>query len=97
MARFAAICESYQVPKQNVSVFATEATRTAENKDELLAAVEKASGLKVAILSPAMESLFGAMGARSGYTNVDGLFMDLGKQSYRKCHPLLVACEAAES
>lgn len=52
--------------------------RTAENRDEMLAAIKKSSGLTVDILSPGMESLFGAMGARSGYTAVDGLFMDLG-------------------
>ena len=44
----------------------------------MLAAIKQASGLNVDILSPGMESLFGAMGARSGYTSVDGLFMDLG-------------------
>lgn len=44
----------------------------------MLQAIGKASGLAVEILSPAMESLFGAMGARSGYEHVDGLFMDLG-------------------
>ncbi|CZS94977.1 related to retrograde regulation protein RTG2 [Rhynchosporium graminicola] len=78
MARFASICESYRVPKDRISVFATEAMRTAENRDEILAAIKKSSGLLVDILSPGMESLFGAMGARSGYTAVDGLFMDLG-------------------
>lgn len=52
--------------------------RTAKNKDKMLKAIEQASGMKVEILSPPMESLFGALGARSGYENVDGLFMDLG-------------------
>lgn len=52
--------------------------RTAENRDDMLSAIKAASGLTVDILSPGMESLFGAMGARSGYTSVDGLFMDLG-------------------
>lgn len=59
-------------------MFATEAMRTAKNRDEMLAAIKKTSGLAVDILSPAMESLFGAMGARSGFNHVDGLFMDLG-------------------
>ena len=44
----------------------------------MLGAIKKESGLQVNILSPAMESLFGAMGARSGFNHVDGLFMDLG-------------------
>jgi len=78
LSRFSSICDSYAVPRNQISVFATEAMRTAHNRDEMLAAIEKASGLNVDILSPGMESLFGAMGARSGYTGVDGLFMDLG-------------------
>ncbi len=78
LARFASICASYDVSPKNISVFATEAMRTAENRAEMLLAIKKASGLTVDILSPGMESLFGAMGARSGYTSVDGLFMDLG-------------------
>jgi retrograde regulation protein 2 len=52
--------------------------RTAKNRDEMLEAIHRASELTVDILSPGMESLFGAMGARSGYDHVDGLFMDLG-------------------
>lgn len=52
--------------------------RTAKNRDEMLEAIGRRSGLTVEILSPPMESLFGAMGARSGYEHVDGLFMDLG-------------------
>jgi retrograde regulation protein 2 len=52
--------------------------RTANNRDEMLRAIKTSSGLTVDILSPGMESLFGAMGARSGFTQVNGLFMDLG-------------------
>ncbi|KAE9382250.1 hypothetical protein N431DRAFT_425681 [Stipitochalara longipes BDJ] len=52
--------------------------RTAKNRDDMLQAIKSASGLAVDILSPGMESLFGAMGARSGFTQVNGLFMDLG-------------------
>lgn len=66
------------MPEENVQVFATEAMRTAKNKEDMLAAIRRESGLRVDILSPAMESLFGAMGARSGFDHVDGLFMDLG-------------------
>jgi len=78
LGRFRGICDSYGVHKDHISVFATEAMRTAENRDEMLQAIRTASGLMVDILSPGMESLFGAMGARSGFTQVDGLFMDLG-------------------
>ena len=78
LARFCLICAQYDVPSHQISVFATEAMRTAKNRDDMLEAIYKASNLTVDILSPAMESLFGAMGARSSYGHVDGLFMDLG-------------------
>lgn len=78
LARFKSIADSYEVPASNILVFATEAMRTAKNRDEMLQAIKQRSGLSVEILSPPMESLFGAMGARSGYDHVDGLFMDLG-------------------
>ena len=78
LARFKKICAGYEVPESNICVFATEAMRTAKNSDKILNAIKEASGLTVDLLSPAMESLFGAMGARSGYNHVDGLFMDLG-------------------
>ncbi|RDL29996.1 putative retrograde regulation protein 2 [Venustampulla echinocandica] len=78
LARFKSICNMYDVQKENISVFATEAMRTAKNKDEMLFAIKESSGLAVDILSPGVESLFGAMGARSGFQRVNGLFMDLG-------------------
>jgi retrograde regulation protein 2 len=78
LGRFKGICDSYGVHKDHISVFATEAMRTANNRDEMLRAIKTSSGLTVDILNPGMESLFGAMGARSGFTQVNGLFMDLG-------------------
>jgi retrograde regulation protein 2 len=78
LARFASICIQYDVPPSNITVFATEATRTAKNQSALLSEIKAASGLSVQILSPAIESLFGALGARSAFKDVDGLFMDLG-------------------
>ena len=72
------VINSYEVHKDHISVFATEAMRTAKNRDEMLQAIKTVSGLTVDILSPGMESLFGAMGARSGFTQVNGLFMGLG-------------------
>lgn len=76
--RFKKICEEMRVEDGNVIVFATEAMRTAGNKDDMLSAIKMKSGWPVEILQPKTESLFGAMGARSGFANVDGLFMDLG-------------------
>ncbi len=105
LARFKAICDSYGVQEEHISVFATEAMRTAENQDEMVNAILKASGLAVAIMTPAMESLFGAMGARSGFTDVDGLFMDLGGGSVQMTYVNssaeddydILAAEAAKS
>lgn len=89
----------------NTQVFATEAMRTAENRDEMLKAIKDMSGLTVDILSPGMESLFGAMGARSGFDQVDGLFMDLGGGSVQMTYVNskeeddydILAAEAAKS
>lgn len=105
MGRFKGICDGYGVVKENVQVFATEAMRTAENRDEMLDAIKRESGLTVDILSPAMESLFGAMGARSGFNHVDGLFMDLGGGSVQMTYINseaeedydILAAESAES
>ncbi|TAQ85290.1 hypothetical protein B7494_g6388 [Chlorociboria aeruginascens] len=78
IGRFKSICDKYSVPHSNITVFATEAMRTARNRETILKAIKGESTLKVEILSPAVESLFGAMGARSSFHHVDGLFMDLG-------------------
>ena len=78
LQRFKDICRGTGVEQENVVVFATEAMRTAKNKDDMLSAIKEKSGWSVDILDPKSESLFGAMGARSGFVNVDGLFMDLG-------------------
>jgi len=79
--------------------------RTAKNKREMLSMIYKTSELKVEIVSPSMESLFGAMGARSGFEEVDGLFMDLGggsvQMTYLNSKHLenygILAAEAARS
>lgn len=53
--------------------------RRAENATAMLEAIRSASpGLSVQILAPPVETLFGSMGARSGFVDVKGLFLDLG-------------------
>ncbi|KAI0009106.1 Ppx/GppA phosphatase [Xylariaceae sp. FL0662B] len=78
LARFKSIANDYGVPAEHVTVFATEAVRKAENAASMLNAILASSGLGVHVLSPEVETLFGAMGARSGFTKVNGLFLDLG-------------------
>ncbi|KAI1115145.1 Ppx/GppA phosphatase [Nemania sp. NC0429] len=78
LARFKSIADEFAVPPENISVFATEAMRRASNAASMLSAIRSESGLDVSILAPGVEALFGAMGARSGFATVDGLFLDLG-------------------
>ncbi|KAK8125076.1 retrograde regulation protein [Apiospora kogelbergensis] len=78
LARFKTIADSYGVPLGHTTVFATEAMRKAENAASMLEAVYSTSGLGVCVLAPEVETLFGSVGARSGFAEVDGLFLDLG-------------------
>ncbi|KAK4220085.1 Ppx/GppA phosphatase family-domain-containing protein [Rhypophila decipiens] len=80
LARFREIAvEDYDVPPSQVMVFATEAMRKAQNATAMLAAIRvEASDLAVHILAPQVETLFGSVGARSGFADVKGLFLDLG-------------------
>ncbi|KAL2126949.1 hypothetical protein VTI74DRAFT_11578 [Chaetomium olivicolor] len=80
LARFRVIAvDDYGVPPSQVRVFATEAMRRAQNATAMLEAIQSASpGLSVHILAPQVETLLGAVGARSGFVDVKGLFLDLG-------------------
>ncbi|KAK4240969.1 Ppx/GppA phosphatase family-domain-containing protein [Achaetomium macrosporum] len=80
LARFRAIAvDDYAVPLEHMRVFATEAMRRAQNAAAMLQAIRAASpGLSVYILAPQVETLLGAVGARSGFDDVKGLFLDLG-------------------
>ena len=78
LARFKSISDDFGVPAEHITVFATEAMRKATNSAAMLDAILAASGLGVHVLAPEVETLFGAVGARSGFGEVDGLFQDLG-------------------
>jgi retrograde regulation protein 2 len=80
LARFRAIAvNDYGVPPTQVRVFATEAMRRAQNAAAMLEAIRaESSDLSVSILAPQVETLFGSVGARSGFVDVKGLFLDLG-------------------
>ncbi|KAK3695111.1 Ppx/GppA phosphatase family-domain-containing protein [Podospora appendiculata] len=80
LARFRAIAvDDYGVPPAQVTVFATEAMRRAQNAVAMLEAIQlEAPDLTVHILAPQVETLFGSVGARSGFVDVKGLFLDLG-------------------
>ncbi|KAK0748104.1 Ppx/GppA phosphatase family-domain-containing protein [Apiosordaria backusii] len=80
LARFRSIAvDIYDVPPSQLIVFATEAMRRAENAASMLEAIHaEAPDLSVHILAPQVETLFGAVGARSSFVDVKGLILDLG-------------------
>ncbi|VUC36063.1 unnamed protein product [Clonostachys rosea] len=82
LAQFKELADLHHVPPSHVMVFATEAMRRAANSAAMLTAIAEATGgLRVQILEPSVETLFGAvMGSRSSLADVrDGaLFLDLG-------------------
>ncbi|KAI0489621.1 Ppx/GppA phosphatase [Xylaria cf. heliscus] len=78
LARFRSIANEFGVPPEQITVFATEAMRKASNATSMLSAIQSESGLGVHVLAPEVETLFGAMGARSSFATVNGLFLDLG-------------------
>ncbi|KAF4981128.1 hypothetical protein FZEAL_2998 [Fusarium zealandicum] len=82
LAHFNQLAVRHAVPARHITILATEAMRRAANAVSMLEAIGAATGgLKVSILEPAVETLFGAvMGSRSGLVGVDAgaLFLDLG-------------------
>ncbi|KAM4059752.1 ppx/GppA phosphatase family protein [Hirsutella rhossiliensis] len=82
LARFRQLALMHRVPPANMAILATEAMRRAANAAQMLDAIAAATdGLRVQVLDPPVETLFGAvMGSRSGLVDVRGgaLFLDLG-------------------
>ncbi|KAL2789289.1 Ppx/GppA phosphatase family-domain-containing protein [Aspergillus keveii] len=78
LVRFQGVCNDFQVPKKNVHVLATEATRTAPNSKEFRARIRERTGWEVRLLSKEDEGRIGALGIASSSSAVAGLAMDLG-------------------
>ncbi|EEA20280.1 retrograde regulation protein 2 [Talaromyces marneffei ATCC 18224] len=76
--RFQATCVQFGVPSSHVRVVATEATRTAINSKEIVESIETRTGYQVELLEKSEEGLLGALGIASGYSDIEGLAMDLG-------------------
>ncbi|TPX16684.1 uncharacterized protein E0L32_003625 [Thyridium curvatum] len=96
LARFRSIAAAHGVPPSQITVFATEAMRSALNAGDMLDAIAAAApDLSLRVLSPEVEALLGAMGARSGFVEVKGLFLDLGGGSVQMTYMDTTA--AAES
>ena len=78
LKRFKQTCTDFGVQDNNVTVVATEATRTAINADELLSAIQEELAWEVRLLSKKEEAVTGAAGIATSVPEVNGLAMDLG-------------------
>ncbi|KAK9248910.1 Ppx/GppA phosphatase family-domain-containing protein [Lipomyces tetrasporus] len=79
ITRFDRVCKALKVLDENVSVFGTEASRSAANSDDMLAMIRNInSNWTVNLLSQRMEAIYGAMGIASSFYEINGLVMDLG-------------------
>src|SRR6478735_4188363 len=78
LSRFVVICEDFQCKKENIHVIATEATRAALNSKQFLAAIKDKTDLTVELLPKEEEGQIGALGIASGFSDMEGLVMDLG-------------------
>ena len=78
LIRFKRTCADFGVPSANVTVLATEATRTAVNSVEFRQRVKTATGWDVTMLAKEEEGRVGALGVATSLGQVKGLVMDLG-------------------
>ncbi|SMY25095.1 unnamed protein product [Zymoseptoria tritici ST99CH_1A5] len=76
--QFKRTCEDFGVPQNNITVLATEATRTAVNSEEFRGRIKAKVGWDVTMLPKEEEGRVGAMGVASSLPEVSGLVMDLG-------------------
>ena len=76
--RFQIVCKDFGVPERHIRIVATEATRTAINAEQFVSAIKKATGLHVELLHKQDEGRIGALGIASGFSDIQGLTVDLG-------------------
>ncbi|KAK4955000.1 retrograde regulation protein 2 [Elasticomyces elasticus] len=75
---FQRTCNDFGVPSTNITVLATEATRTALNSEVFRSRIKHAVGWDVTLLPKEEEGRIGALGVASSLPSVSGLVMDLG-------------------
>lgn len=79
MRQFKKICADFGVLESNVSLIATEATRSAINSEEFLEEIETHLGWKARVLAQPEEARLGAMGVASSVDDpANGIVMDMG-------------------
>ena len=78
LLQFRRTCQDFNVQANNVRLVATEATRNAINRDDMLLQIEKRTSWKVELLTKEEEGRLGAMGIASSIGQMDGICMDMG-------------------
>ena len=78
LLQFRRTCQDFNVQANNVRLVATEATRNAINREDMLFQIEKGTGWKVELLTKEEEGRLGAMGIASSIGQMDGICMDMG-------------------
>ena len=78
LLHFKRTCQDFEVQANNVRLVATEATRNAINRDDLLGEIERRTGWKVELLTKEEEGRLGALGIASSMDHIDGICMDMG-------------------
>ena len=78
LVRFKHICEDFNVPRKNMRIIATEATRNAINSHEYRENIKGRTGMEVEMLAKEKEGEIGALGVASSFYAVRGVVMDLG-------------------
>ena len=78
LIRFKSTCRDFGVLDSNIRVVATEATRNAINRDDLLGGIEQKTGWTVKLLAKEEEGRLGAMGIASSVDDLKGICMDMG-------------------
>ncbi|KAF9894135.1 hypothetical protein FE257_009108 [Aspergillus nanangensis] len=78
LIRFQIVCVEIGVQQKNIRIIATEATRLAINAKEFIEAIQQATNIAVDILPKEQEGIIGAWGIASGFSDIEGLAMDLG-------------------
>ncbi|KAL1311024.1 hypothetical protein AAFC00_001242 [Neodothiora populina] len=78
LEQFKRTCADFGVPAANVTVLATEATRTAINSGDFRQRIKDVTGWEVSMLAKEEEGRVGALGVATSLGVVRGLVMDLG-------------------
>ncbi|KAK5115150.1 hypothetical protein LTR85_009908 [Meristemomyces frigidus] len=76
--QFNSTCKDFGVLDDNITILATEATRTALNSDDFRNQIKQSTGWDVTMLPKEEEGRVGAMGVASSLPELSGLVMDLG-------------------